>query len=216
MHFMLKGIIIHFYALAELAKEQANNSAYQILKVLQEEIEGRFEDEKLQIFEGLCRLALESKVLTYRSFQEYADWLKFMRKQMENDIIIKDQFERTFSGFAYEKLPGKVAYYLDADWATVKARHEKCKMSGQFVTPIYSKTYWFHDINKISELRKNFAREVELVIDDTVIQLTKSIMTLPSAVSQEKYKKLRQHVRENCSSEAYQSFVGYGYRWHIE
>ena len=206
----------YFFALAELAKEPANNSAQSILKALQEELEGRFEEDKLQIFEGLCQLALEGKILTYRAFQEFADWLKFMRRQMEDDILMKDQFERTFSGFAYEKIPGKIAYYLDADWATVKARHEKYKMMGQFVTPIYSKTYWFHDINKISELRKQFADEVELVIDDTVIQLTKSIAALPGAVSQEKYQMLKKQVKENCSSEAYQSFVGYGYRWHME
>ena len=206
----------YFAAVAELAKEPPNNSAYHILKTLQEEAEGRFQEDKLQMLEGLCWLALEGKVLNQLAFQEFAMWLNFMRRQMAEDIQIKDQFERTFSGFAYETVPGKVAYYLDADWATVKERHEIYKNQGKFVTPIYSKNYWFHTINEIAKVRKTFGEDIKLAINEAVIAYTKQILALPSAISAEQYQMLKETVKENCTAEAYQSFVGHGHRWHIE
>lgn len=96
-----------------MSKESASNEAYKDLKALQDEIDGHFCDEELQIFEGLCRIALESKTLQYITYRDFMSWLKKVRKQMEDDVIVKRRFQRTVSGFVYWRKNGQTGYCYD-------------------------------------------------------------------------------------------------------
>ena len=206
----------YFEAVWQLAKEPAQNTAYPLLKALQEESEGRFRDEDLQLLEGLCWQALENKTLQYPSFAELNSWLEHVRRQMADDIIVKDRFERCFSGFGYESAPGKLAYYYDAQPHAVSAKRAQYQLLGTFVTPIYKKRCWFHNINTLSALRQQFAVELKQVIDSHFVHPARALCTLPSVYRPEPYQTLKEHVRESCAPQACQAFVGYGHRWLIE
>lgn len=204
-----------FQAIWELAKEPAQDSAASLLNDVKDKIEGRFRDDWLQIFEGLCNQALENKTLTYPTYHQFTQWSEYMRRQMDDDIVARDRFERVFSGFAYQEGDG-FKYYMDAEQATVEERREQLKLLGKKVTPIYRKAYYFHTITDIAKLRREFSNDLQSVISNEVWALTNLFYQLPSVINRDKYQILKDDVSKNCSEQAYNNYIGYGYRWLIE
>lgn len=207
---------IYFEAVAEMSKESASNEAYKDLKALQDEIDGHFCDEELQIFEGLCRIALESKTLQYITYRDFMSWLKKVRKQMEDDVIVKRRFQRTVSGFVYWRKNGQTGYCYDAQRSDVEEKRLQYNMQGMSTTSIYQKQYWFDDINDIPRIRKQFAKMLKQVFKEETIELFKMQKQYQSVIQDQKYQKLKQRVKENCTQQAYQMFLGYGYQWMVE
>lgn len=204
-----------FQAVWELAKEPAQDVAISFLNELKDKIEGRFRDDWLQIFSGLCQQALENKTLTYRSYETFAHWIEYMRKQMDDDIIARDRFERKFSGFAYTN-GNAVKYYMDAEPATVEEKHTQLKLEGKQVTPIYRKSYYFHAITDIPKLRRRFSSELQTVINSKVIDGSQYLYELPGVIDASTYQALKEVVAQKSTQKALSNFIGYGYRWLVE
>ncbi len=206
---------IFFQELDKLTKVPANNQAYLLLQQEQERLDGRFQADDTLLFEGLCKLSIESKVLTEKSYDILASWMKYVRKQMEDDIIIKDKFERSFSGFAYEKENGQIGYFFDAQKVNVLERKAKYETACVFTTPIFTKRYWFHTLNQLPKTRKSFENLLKDKINANYIAKVKAIKGMPSAIPKELYWDAEQRIQENCSEEAWQVFRMYGYRWNL-
>lgn len=92
-----------FELLKVFTKAPANDGALAILAPIQTMLEGQFVEDKLKLFENLVHLAYQGKVLSQASYQQFQVWLKDMRVQMVDDVVVKESFERTFYGFAYTK-----------------------------------------------------------------------------------------------------------------
>lgn len=207
---------IYFTALKTLSDVAPSNSAYPLLKTKMEDLEGLYDADWLQLFAGLVRTAVNSKVLTLQAEQEFMSWHHDVQKQMEDDIIAKGQYKKILSGFAYENESGILKYFYDAMPEVVYEEKAKYDLAGTFCTPIFSKEYYLRDMSQFMEARKEFQFTMQKYYEDEYLDLLKQIKALPSVISKELFDNQCQVVKDNCSEEAYRTFLSYRYRWNIK
>ena len=82
-----------------LLSGKETNDGWAILKQWQQEIDGYFEAEHLLLFEEVVRMAYENNTLDQAHCGELRSWIKRVKLQMDDNVVVKDQYCRTFWGF---------------------------------------------------------------------------------------------------------------------
>lgn len=154
-----------------------NSSAKLLLELKKHELTGCFDKPQLMLFEGLCREALRLKVLERHIYDEFDRWLKHVYRQMEDDVIEKNKFNRELSGFAYEK-NNQIKYFFDANKINTVEKREQFIHGKIFVTPILTKEYNFSELNQLADIRKDFKVYLEQMLNDQYILTVKKIYEL--------------------------------------
>ena len=93
----------YFQCLSKLTAVAASDDALPLLLKWQEQLEGIYDKELLDLFQGLIYTALESKVLSMPYYLELMRWIDRIYRELESDIIPKKQYKKTMSAFAYTK-----------------------------------------------------------------------------------------------------------------
>ena len=101
-----------------------NNKAAILIRQVRESLEGCFDEDALQLFEGAVEYAYDGKILTYAEYEINKAWLKLERDFLAERTRPASHFKRKVTGFAYEK-NGKIKYYSNAVEArTMEKRKE--------------------------------------------------------------------------------------------
>ena len=207
---------IYFQAMNILGRINANNAAYTLLARIQEYLDGRYIESEIDLFEGLLIEAVNDKLLTVNSYWEFADWLKDVRKQLENDIKSKGRYEKVMSGFSYQDEKGETKYFTSAFLQTTYEVHEEYEMKGNIVTPLYVKRYWMREANEFIKVRKEFDTHIQECFDAHYWKLLLEIKAMPGVIPMDVYATQKAIVKQNCSETAYQNLIRYGRRWNVE
>ena len=207
---------VYFEAMHVLGKTGANNEAYALLNSMRDYLDGRYVESEIDLFEGLLLEAVNDKLLTVNSYLEFADWLKDVRKQLENDIKSKGRYEKVMSGFSYRDEKGNIKYFTDAFLQTSYETREEYELQGYQVTPMYVKKYWTREASEFIKVRKEFDAHIKECFDENYWKLLDQIKAMPSAIPDDVYEAQKQTVKNNCSEAAYQNLVRYGRRWNVE
>ena len=206
----------YFDAMHVLGKIGANNEAYALLSRMQDYLDGRYVESEIDLFEGLLLEAVNDKLLTTHAYLEFADWVKDVRKQLENDIKSKGRYEKVMSGFSYRDEKGIIKYFTDAFLQTSYETREEYELKGYQVTPLYVKKYWTREASEFIKVRKEFETYIRECLDNDYWKLLDEIKAMPSAIPKDLYEAQKAIVKEQCSEEAYQNVVRYGRRWNVE
>ena len=206
----------YFDAMHVLGKIGANNEAYALLSRMQDYLDGRYVESEIDLFEGLLLEAVNDKLLTTNAYLEFADWVKDVRKQLENDIKSKGRYEKVMSGFSYRDENGIIKYFTDAFLQTSYETREEYELKGYQVTPLYVKKYWTREASEFIKVKKEFETHIRECLDADYWQLLDEIKAMPSAIPKDVYEAQKAIVKEQCSEIAYQNVVRYGRRWNIE
>ena len=206
----------YFDAMHVLGKIGANNEAYALLSRMQDYLDGRYVESEIDLFEGLLLEAVNDKLLTTNAYLEFADWVKDVRKQLENDIKSKGRYEKVMSGFSYRDEKGSIKYFTDAFLQTSYETREEYELKGYQVTPLYVKKYWTREASEFIKVRKEFEAHIRECLDSDYWKLLDEIKAMPSAIPKDLYEAQKAIVKEQCSEIAYQNVVRYGRRWNVE
>ena len=206
----------YFEAMHVLGKIGANNEAYALLSRMQDYLDGRYVESEIDLFEGLLLEAVNDKLLTTNAYLEFADWVKDVRKQLENDIKSKGRYEKVMSGFSYRDAKGTIKYFTDAFLQTSYETREEYELKGYQVTPLYVKKYWTREASEFIKVKKEFETHIRECLDSDYWKLLDEIKAMPSAIPKDVYEAQKAIVKEQCSEIAYQNVVRYGRRWNIE
>ena len=206
----------YFAAMHVLGKIGANNEAYALLSRMQDYLDGRYVESEIDLFEGLLLEAVNDKLLTTNAYLEFADWVKDVRKQLENDIKSKGRYEKVMSGFSYRDEKGIIKYFTDAFLQTSYETREEYELKGYQVTPLYVKKYWTREASEFIKVKKEFETHIRECLDNDYWRLLDEIKAMPSAIPKDVYEAQKAIVKEQCSEIAYQNVVRYGRRWNIE
>ena len=206
----------YFDAMHVLGKIGANNEAYALLSRMQDYLDGRYVESEIDLFEGLLLEAVNDKLLTTNAYLEFADWVKDVRKQLENDIKSKGRYEKVMSGFSYRDAKGTIKYFTDAFLQTSYETREEYELKGYQVTPLYVKKYWTREASEFIKVKKEFETHIRECLDNDYWKLLDEIKAMPSAIPKDLYEAQKAIVKEQCSEIAYQNVVRYGRRWNIE
>lgn len=206
----------YFQVMQVLGKISANNEAYALLSSMRDYLDGRYVESEIDLFEGLLLEAVNDKLLTTNAYQEFADWLKDVRKQLENDIKSKGKYEKVMSGFSYKDENGKIQHFTDAFLQASYETRESYEMRGYQVSPLYIKKYWMREAGEFVKVRKEFDVHIKDCFDTHYWKLLDQIKAMQSAIPLDIYEAQKQIVSENCSDVAYQNLLRYGRRWNLE
>ena len=195
----------------QLSKHSSTNVAWPLLQAWQKRLEGRFKRDRLQLFGHVLDYCFGAKLLYSDNYKQLKDWLESNWRQMEDDVIIKDVYERTLYGIAYRQY-GQIVYDYDAQYTKVYEVQQKCIRQGILVTPIYSQTYWFDNFNKFPALKEHYLDKLQQLLVPC-LELMEQIHQLPSFIAPEKFKKLYQQAVQEYGEVAEELKV-YGYQWN--
>ncbi len=206
----------YFSALHQLAGIEAQDHAVEILFQWKEKLEGLYDRELLNLYQGLVYTALESKVLTVKSYLELKKWMDNIYKQLESDIIPKGQYKKMMTAFAYKKDEGEWKYFFDA-WENVSLnRKAELEKQGYLTTPVFLRTKWLTDMNEFRKMRETFMADFKEYCVQGYLDCFEQIKALPSVIKTEQYDAIYQSVGESCSKEAQEAFLVYRHRWNIK
>lgn len=206
---------IYFDTLQRFSTVANSDDAYSLLLDIQEKLEGRFEEEELHIYEGLVQMAFEAKVLTRQSYDTIHLWLKKMRMQMEDDVIIKETFSRTLYGFVYEKAEGQLDYFFNAQKTAAMKQKMILEQNGFLVSPLFIRTYWLDALAKLAQAKQDYAQHMSEVFNKNYMNLVREIRNLPSVIEREEFLQALSSLETQGYLTAQTALKGYGYRWNV-
>ena len=142
-------------ALERFARAVNNDTASPLLQQWQDELIGCFDREELARFATLVQYAYNAKKVSPQNYAQLQNYLAHIYQQMEDDVIIKRNFERTFYGIGCE-VRGKRQYFVNAKKSLVWQRHQQLMREGTKTTPIWQKTYSYDFQPDLMQTKKEF------------------------------------------------------------
>lgn len=205
----------YFEALAKLSGIEASNSAYSLLSDWRDELDGVYDIERLALFQSLLLNALESKVLTVKSYLTFATWLKEIYKQLEDDIIAKGLYKKILSGFAYTQDKITWQYFYDAKLEVTYNEKASKEQQGYWVTPIFTREKWLRDMSEFRAMRENFITDFRQYCTNGYLKRFLAIKDLPGVINRETFETQLSAVAAQCPPEAVVTFTSYYQKWNV-
>lgn len=205
----------YFQCLGRLASIEANDQAYGLLANWQDDLEGLYQRDLLELYRSLVHTALESKVLTMKGYLEFKKWMGNIDRQLESDILPKGQYKKNMTAFAYKKEGQAWRYFYDA-WEEVSINQKySYDLQGYLTTPVFTRTRWLNDMNEFRAMRESFMADYQRYCEQGYLACLMQIKALPGVISQGLYEQQSALVEQNCSPEALEAFGCYKNRWNI-
>lgn len=179
---------------SQFAEQEGNDSAAALLFDLKEKLIGCFERDVLDLSSSIVEYAFNQKKLKQETYMELKRWLKYVYSQMEDDVVIRKNFKRTFYGFAYKTDTGMIRYIANASEREVRRRKEELYCKGVASTPILQKTYYFDNQPNLASVRDQFLIVLKQWMDEEYWWYLEAIDALPVAVSADLVEQLEQAI----------------------
>lgn len=174
--------------------------------------------EQRQVFDGLCQLALEAKLLSrsaYEDLNKSADRLYGQRLTVTLPLAGRG---KGFSGFAYwqQAQTAFPSYYISATLEDSYKKYDRLRRQGICCTPIVQKSYWFDSPNDFKAIRAEFEAFLTDVLDKTdAAYMVDQIKNLPPAVNPQHYQMMLDRLRSTGTPEGVATYSSYGYRFNL-
>ncbi len=203
-----------FEELYALAQAVTTNSAAALLWAEAEALEGVFEEEKLKYFEELVDYAYSCRKLEQTEYAALLQWIASERRDMEDDFVSKDIFEKTLYGIAYAGEAG-IEYMTNAQKEYVYEKMHELEQAGSFTTPLFSKTYWYNYVYRLVDVNRDFKKKIRQELDEPYINKIMAIRTGECALTKEAYASFAEAIRKKYGDKPYETLLRYGYRWGV-
>lgn len=203
-----------FVALADIAKDCVNNEALSFLWAEANALEGVFDEEKLRIFESFVQYAYSCRKIETENYERLLAWIKEEYKNMEDNPVSKDIFEKTLYGVAYE-LDGSIRYMENAQWEYIYEKAYSLEEQGVFVTPVFSKTYWYNYEYRLADVMRDFKKELRRVYEADYCEKIKAIRIGVAERDRIAFAALLKSAEANWGTTVKRTLLRYGHRWNV-
>ncbi len=205
-----EAFLAGFYALAELENDDAGES---ILTELQEKLAGRFCRENLLLFEGLLSKAYQAKHVKKETLGQYERWLAEEYRQLEDEPMPSEQYEKKLYGLAFEKGTA-IAVYCNAEREKVYDKREQLAQEGVLTSAIFAKNYGYAYGTTTMELRKQFDAYLRQAFDQTYFDYVRRIAALGPGVPTDEFRawQVKNQTKGEMSARAIACYKAY---WQV-
>ena len=155
-----------FDCIERVCSLERQGSAYEILCTLQEQLEGLFDRDKLNYFAAIVESTYIAGKLTAEQYTALQKWLTANFKQMEDDIVVEERYQRRIGGFYYRKPDDSLNLYVNAKEQFVYQQANVYMQKGYQVLPIFWKTYWSNTMENGKVAREQFQKDLQIVLAD--------------------------------------------------
>lgn len=192
-----------------------NNKGADLINQVREELEGCFDEDALQLFEGAVEYAYEGKILTYAEYEINKAWLKRERDFLAERVRPASNFRRSMTGFAYEK-DGVIKYYSNAVEARTMEKRKELLCKGQFVTPIFEKEYYFNRFADLPKKLQEFERYIKERMDANYLRFICDLKEIKPEIKLDEITILEVETREKWNKGAFDTLQYYKTLWHLK
>ena len=203
-----------FKLLAQIAENARQDDAYGLLLNEQEELEGCFDEMKLRCFQELTAYCYSCLNLSRSHYEQFMDWLKKERKNMEEDSPSKDIFEKTFYGVVYCQ-NGLYHYLEDSLREYIYQRQYQLAEQGILTTPLYSETLCYNYTYRLPEARRDFIQHFHQVVNAAYLNKWQAVCKPNPSFSGSDLSALAADIRRRLGSWAADTFLRYAFQWRL-
>lgn len=203
-----------FHYLETIANLASDDCGETILCQIQEKIVGRFDEELLDDFSCIVNYIFNCRKITSSQYCYFINWIKAERSCMEENILCKDIFEKTFYGIAYQA-GETIKYYENAYKSSIYHKKYQLEQQGTFVSPIYSHTYWYNHSLRLSDIRKNFQNKLHTQISPDKFYKLEHLCNHNTKISSAEFNSYANEVEKKYGQTAKETFNHYGHKWGI-
>lgn len=189
--------------------------AFEVIAYLQNKLEGTFDRVRLNYFEAILQAAYIAKKISKEQYNIFCQWLRRNYKQMEDDIVVEEQYHRMWGGFCYRAKNGIWKLYMNAQPSNVYEQWERKMMSGYLVLPIFWKRYWFSSVTEGQKLKDIFKREFIAMLQDDFGECALKIKTMTPAIDKEKFQEMYREIAQKDNREEMDAFILLGQLWDL-
>lgn len=158
-----------------LAATPAANSAADILERYRKDLEGRYARESLDLFSVFLDEALERHRLSTEAYANFAGWLEENYEKMADDWIVKEQYERTFYGFASYRDAATLNLRVDTAPFNLLEKQQDLRQQGVHVTPIFKKTIQYRESAALPKVRRQFQDWLKETVQQLAVPFEEAI-----------------------------------------
>jgi len=200
--------------LQEVALCPINNKGSKIIGEVRNELEGCFDEDSLQLFEGAVGYAYDGKILTYEEYEANRAWLKLERDFLAERTKPASNFRRRVTGFAYEK-EGKIKYYSNAVEARTMEKRKELLCAGKFVTPVFEKEYYFNFFSELPKKLNEFDKHIKERMDENYLRLIRDLQAMKPEIKVGALESLEAETKERWGKGAMETLQYYKTLWHL-
>ena len=131
---------------------------------------------------------------------------------MEDDIVIKDIYERIMYGFLYE-MNGTIQIKYDAQYAKIYRKRQALLCQGLLVTPIYNETFWMKTFSEFPQIKAKFEQQLKKLLEPC-LSFMHQVAQLPPFIPVEEFAEIYATVKENGTPQEIDTLKLYGYQWN--
>lgn len=161
-----------FDALAETA---ATDSAHDVLADARASLEGRYAREALDLFSVFLDEALARHRLTPASYARFSSWAEENYEKMADDWIVKEQYERTFYGFASYRDAATLNLRVDTAPFNLLEKQQDLRQQGVHITPIFKKTIQYRESAALPKVRRQFQDWLKETVQQLAVPFEEAI-----------------------------------------
>jgi len=203
-----------FKVLYQIAKQCQSDMAAELLWNKAEQLEGVFDEDKLNSFDQLIRYTYSCRKIKSETFQKLLEWVAEERSNMDDNYIEKDIFEKEMYGIAYEE-DGRIQYMVNAQASTIYGQKYELEQNRIFVTPIYTKKYWYNYTYRLQNVIKDFKEELKNKYNEQYLDEIKKIQSKNTAASDGDLERFIRDIEEKYGSIPAETVLRYVSRWGI-
>ena len=152
--------------------------------------------------------------LSVESYNALLDWVKKEYKNMDDNFVSKDMFEKTLYGFAY-KDKGGMRYIENAQRDYIYEKVSRLEQEGVFVAPIYAKTYWYNYNYRLKDVKNDFKLDLQKARNESYLEKIMKMCGRKDSFSKKEFLLTVEDVRNQWGDKPAETIKRYGYRWKI-
>lgn len=186
--------------------------ANEYLDNFQNDIDGLFDEELLDLFHILVVQAYSERKLTKYAYQRYLQWIEDVQSDMDDDLIVKDIYHKTMYCLMYEE-NNTWKSAINAQKERLYSKKFELMRAGRQTLPIYGKTYWYNTDYRLSDVRADFKKYLDSFWMKKFFKTAFEINQLPSVLNKNDYKNQCRNMVEKYGEGISNYLIYYGCLW---
>lgn len=203
-----------FVLLEKLAQEAEENTAWDYLRAKMSKLEGTFDLTAFVRFRQEIRYAYFHRKINAENYHILLQMVAAEERYMEENIIVKDIFEKTFYAFAYEA-NNKLNYVINARKGHIYQKKAELEQRGIYTTPLYMETCYYNYEVRLPDVRKIFEEHMRNYLNRDYFDFMRQLYTKNEQISGEKFANELKLAEKCYGKAAADTLRHYAVRWGI-
>lgn len=203
-----------FERLYQLAAQYTDNKADAMLWEMAGELEGIFDEDRLNHFELLINYAYSCCRLDENHYARLKEWVAEERHNMEDNYVNRDYLEKTMYGIGYlEK--GELKHAANGLSTQIYEKMHTLEQNGIPVTPVLVHTMQHTHDERPPQIMQKFRQHLKQVYDETYLNMILKLRQRDCSLPPDIMQQTLQNTEQQYGPAAASTLLRYAHRWNV-